>query len=273
MYVAGTCPGDPPRNWAIARAAPGLAAESADRLLGAEKAITALAGIIWNGIWSTHLKWRKDEMPTYHHDRMPIIKKYYFGANWSDCYDLVEFCANLDIPQSKEFIERCNEIFKEEFSGYRFLGKELVPISNETESTSIQQAIEISSRMSPLKGVNIHLEDALKKLSDRKSPDYRNSIKESILAIEALANIIAGKTNSTLGQALSIIKSKIGLHRALEQGYKSIYGYTSDDDGIRHFLLEESTCDLADAQYMLVSCSAFVNYLIAKAIKAGIIQN
>ena len=49
-----------------------------------------------------------------------------------------------------------------------------------------------------------------------------------------------------------------------------LYGYTSDADGIRHALLDESDLDFEDAKFMLVSCSAFTNYLKGKAIKAGI---
>ena len=45
---------------------------------------------------------------------------------------------------------------------------------------------------------------------------------------------------------------------------KKIYGYTSNGDGIRHALLEEDSLEYEDALYMLVSCSAFVNYLISK---------
>jgi hypothetical protein len=43
-----------------------------------------------------------------------------------------------------------------------------------------------------------------------------------------------------------------------------MYGYTSDAEGIRHALLEEPTLEQADAIFMLVTCSAFVNYLRAK---------
>ena len=68
------------------------------------------------------------------------------------------------------------------------------------------------------------------------------------------------------------IKDKIGLHPALEKGFGAIYGYTSDQGGIRHAMIDESTCDFEDAKYMLVSCSAFVNYLIMKANKAGLIE-
>jgi hypothetical protein len=47
-----------------------------------------------------------------------------------------------------------------------------------------------------------------------------------------------------------------------------MYGYTNDTEGIRHALLEEPTLDADDARFMLVSCSAFVNYLKSKVSKA-----
>ena len=53
--------------------------------------------------------------------------------------------------------------------------------------------------------------------------------------------------------------------------FVAIYGYTSDADGIRHAMIDDSKCDFEDAKYMLVSCSAFVNYLIMKATKAGVV--
>jgi hypothetical protein len=34
--------------------------------------------------------------------------------------------------------------------------------------------------------------------------------------------------------------------------------------------MEESTCDFENAKYVLVSFSAFVNYLISKEVKAGL---
>ena len=76
-----------------------------------------------------------------------------------------------------------------------------------------------------------------------------------------------------MGGALDKIKGKLKIHSALERGFKQIYGYTSDTDGIRHALTEEATCDFEDAKFMLVSCSAFINYLVIKANKAGIIMS
>jgi hypothetical protein len=55
------------------------------------------------------------------------------------------------------------------------------------------------------------------------------------------------------------------LHPALAEGLSKLYGWTSDAEGIRHALMDEPSLSFAEAKYMLVSCSAFVNYLTAKA--------
>jgi hypothetical protein len=51
-----------------------------------------------------------------------------------------------------------------------------------------------------------------------------------------------------------------------------LYGYTSDDSGIRHAILDQPTVGFDEAKFMIVSCSAFVNYLIAKAGAVGLLK-
>src|SRR5690606_9806988 len=120
------------------------------------------------------------------------------------------------------------------------------------------------------KGVHIHLSEALNKLSDKTNPDYRNSIKESISAVESVCQQITGDKNSELGKALKKLKKILPIHGALEQGFIKIYGYTSDGDGIRHAMMNENNLDQEDALYMLISCSSFTNYLMTKVNKLGI---
>src|SRR5258708_6357354 len=117
----------------------------------------------------------------------------------------------------------------------------------------------------------MHIEQAVKLLSDRKQPDYRNSMKESISAVEALCKIICQNDKTTLGPALDAVTKKLGLHTSLQQGFKAIYGYTSDTHGIRHGLKDDALPEAEDAAFMLVSCSGFVNYLIEKARKQGLL--
>jgi len=79
-----------------------------------------------------------------------------------------------------------------------------------------------------------------------------------------------GSTKSTLADALKKLDEKIEIHPAPKEGFKKIYGYTSDADGIRHALMDEDKLEFDDPKYMLVSCFAFINYLIAKSRKAEI---
>lgn len=111
----------------------------------------------------------------------------------------------------------------------------------------------------------MHLLSSLNLLSNRENPDYRNSIKESISAVEAVCQVFTNDPKVELGTALKVLEDKMGLHGALKNGFRSLYGYTSDADGIRHAMLEVSNLTFIDAKFMLVACTAFINYIIGKA--------
>jgi len=168
-----------------------------------------------------------------------------------------------------KFEEYCNAVLKREVSAYRLVGGRVTEITSEEEILEIEEAQGVASSSKP---VADHLKRALELLADRATPDYRNSIKESISAVEAMCNLIASSSSATLAKALKELDQKrtVTMHPALRGAFEKLYGYTSDAEGIRHALLNESNLDFEDAKFMLVSCSAFVNYLKAKASKAAI---
>jgi len=224
----------------------------------------------FKNLWHNFFKLPLDTMDDWYNTTRLQIRGWFFQWEWYEIYDFIEFLAKTKSPSdSVKFIEFCNNIFEKELSGFRFINGIIAPITNELEIKEIDDAI-INSTNNALVGAKTHIENALRMISDRESPDYRNSIKESISAVESISKVLSSGSKHSLGSALDKIKGKIKLHPALEKGFKQIYGYTSDTDGIRHALMEESTCDFEDAKYMLVSCSAFINYLIVKADKAGI---
>lgn len=160
----------------------------------------------------------------------------------------------------------CNGVLESDLSTYRFVRRRITQITSEEEISEIDEALE-----TPIKPVRTHLENALKLFSDRKSPGYRNSIKESISAVEAICRLITKNKKATLGQALKEVENKVGMHGALKSAFSSLYGYTSSAEGIRHALLDEkASLSSEDAKFMLVSCSAFINYLVSKVEKAKI---
>jgi len=220
-------------------------------------------------LWNNFFKYPLDDLENYWPNTYKKIKEFFFNCEWYDVYDFIEFIANNyeDESVNQAFIIFCNSVLESELSAYRFVDKKVTQITSEEEISEIEEALEVSK---PLKAVNTHLRRSLELLADKKNPDYRNSIKESISAIESICKIIANDKKATLKQALKKIESKVKLHPALKKAFNNLYGYTSDAQGIRHSLLDESKLNLEDAKLMLVSCSTFINYLITKASKAGI---
>jgi len=195
------------------------------------------------------------------------IRAHFLEQEWWELYDLIEFLMKT-IPEGwKERIKTTlNGLLEEENSAYRLVGDEVIEIMDEHEIEAIESALDKGIRAS-----DSHLSRALELLSDRKQPDYRNSIKESISAVEATCQVFADKPKATLRDCLQVIKRNGKVHPALEEAFKKLYGYTSDDGGIRHAMTENSVPpSFSDAKFMLVGCSGFINFLWTKASELGI---
>lgn len=232
--------------------------------------------IFSRSLWHHFFKLPINEIPSDRSNFYLWLYNWFFKYNreWFEIYDLLDFSFSLIQAEQyeisiKETQAIFNSILEREFSAYRFIEGQLCPISNEIEATSLEDCI-VNTENPSLKSVNTHIKTALSLISDRQNPDYRNSIKESISAVESVCKIISNNSKDSLGGALDKIRGKIKLHQSLEKGFKALYGYTSDGDGIRHSLKDESNCDFDDAKFMLISCSAFINYLISKSARHGI---
>lgn len=188
------------------------------------------------------------------------LEQWYFKAEWYQVYDFMEFVLSISGGFSAQLVNGWNLVLQRELSGYRIIAKCLVAITDEQELASVDSAVA-STQASPFSSACSHLRRAMELAFDRKRPDYRNSIKESISAVESAAAIVAGEAKPKLADALAAIEARYNLHPALKRGFSAIYGYTSDEGGIRHAMMDTPSCDFDDAKFMLVSCSAFVNYL------------
>lgn len=215
-------------------------------------------------LWGIYFKEPVDTRPNYHGSldaerTMRHIRDYFFSCEWHEVYSFVEFVVNFTRRQFPKLPEMFNMVLETEVAGYRFIGTQVTPITDQIEIDALKEAIG-DSRFG---GVDQHLARSLELLSDRISPDYRNSIKEAISAVEAMARHITGNSRATLGDALNTLGKQGKLHPALRSGFSSLYGYASDEGGIRHAMLDEPDLTQADAKYFLISCSSFVNYLKA----------
>jgi hypothetical protein len=233
--------------------------------------ITQISGSwgMLRALWSDYFKRPLDAIPFSSRQTFIAIRDYFFSCKWNEVYDFLEFVARAGahLVSLERFGSLCNSVLEQELSAYRFVGEELVPITAQEEIETIEAALYSPG---PFAGVRLHIETALNMLADRESPNYRNSIKESISAVESLAKVVTGKEKATLADALKVIDSKVSLHGALKEALAKLYAYTSDADGIRHAMLEEASLTFNDAKFMLVACSAFINYVIGKCAESGL---
>ena len=209
-------------------------------------------------LWLNFLKVPLDTLPDGWQTIYDQLRKFFFTCKWYEVYDFVEFVAQYhpENDRNAQFIEGANIFLEREVSAYRFVDGRIVQITAKEEIEAIEAAS--TKERGP---VQEHLERALQLLADRRTPDYRNSIKESISAVEAMVKSISGIDSGTLGDLLKHLARKHPIHPALEGAFTKLYGYTSDAKGIRHALIDDNRVTFDEAKFMLVTCSAFVNYV------------
>jgi len=191
---------------------------------------------------------------------------------WYRKLDLVEFTVKylftLDTKRDRRmyvfhsFVKQLNYEFERLNFAYRVVNTEIVEITSKEEIA----AVETTMHDSP-ENIRIHLNKALELYAQRPMGDYRNSIKESISAVEAYCRDITGE--NTLGKALNKLKVKgLVIPPILKDAFEKLYAYTNQPDtGIRHALMDDDgtyTPASEEALFMLVSCSSFINYLTKK---------
>lgn len=230
-----------------------------------DKKYTNYDMIFYRSVWMDFFKWPVDEIPMNYNFGLDYdvadrtIREWFYFAEWFNVLDFIEFCVNYD---KNKFAPNFNEIFKAEMSAYRFVSGNLVEINSKEEIVEIENAIKNTDKFLSVK---THLTRAIELYSDKKNPDYRNSIKESISSLESLSKIIVKDDKTTLGQALKKIEKTHNIPNSLKSAFSSLYGYTSDEGGIRHSLLETDVkVEIEEARFMIIACSAFINYLLSK---------
>lgn len=190
------------------------------------------------------------------------LREKFYSLKWYEVYDFIEFCLNeFSISHREDFVEELNKIFEEERASYRIIGNLVTPLTSEVEIKEIERALEVSDKYHPVRD---HINKALTQYSKRPNPDYANSIKESISSLEALARSVCNSPKATLGD----LTKKLSIHPAFRMALNKLYGWTSNEKGIRHSetgerITYEKTGE-AEARFMLVLASAFVNYVISK---------
>ena len=205
--------------------------------------------------------------------------EYVYGSNtitlfienrmyqWYEKFDIIEESLSYlkMFDKNNHFHISCFKYLKNDLNseferlnvGHRIVDEYITDIISDEEIAAVESVVAKSDDQ-----VKEHIQNAIMLYSQRPDADYRNSIKESISAVEAFCRKKTGE--NTLGKAMKKLEeSGIPIHPRLKSAFEQLYAYTNDGNtGIRHALIEaEYIPSNAEALFMIVSCSALINYL------------
>lgn len=192
------------------------------------------------------------------------LRSYIEHDPFNRVFDRLQFIMRLaDCPDS--FISSLKDIFQICRLPYvidKGPPPTILPAATEEEGARLIQSLE-SLQQAGLKGSASHLRAAAEKIN---AGDWAGAIRESIHAVESVARQIDSRASNTLGPALRSLEQQGALHPALKGAFNKLYGYTSDEQGIRHALLdhEAANADVNEAVFMLGACASFASYLWRK---------
>ena len=203
-----------------------------------------------------------DHSPSEH---QTMLRELILTSPYDKVLTLLEhILRQIECP--KQLREELEDVFHTEQVAYcvRYIEDvpTVIPRFNEESGALTEQAIERIERNGPA-GSKRHFREATQLINEKR---YGDAVRECVHAVESTARVIAPEGN-TLGLALkSLEEAGVQIHPALRQGFEKIYGYSCDEDGIRHALLDkyEANVDLSDAVFMFGACASFTAYLIDK---------
>lgn len=224
--------------------------------------------VILNDYWVR----RMHIMPDEFNDKASFVtgwlKAIFADGDYAKVLGLVEFV--LRHPQCPQHLAaQFDDALAEARSAYRVVDSDTIaPLADDAQRENVQRAFS-DLAANQLAGARAHLRAAADELN---MGNWGGSIRESVHAVEAVARMLEPSAQ-TLDPALAKLEKGGHIHSALRQGFGKLYGFSNDEKGIRHPLLDtpEAGVDETDALYMFGACAAFVSYLVGKGRSGGLI--
>ncbi len=210
-----------------------------------------------------HVRFFKQQASTFENSAYKVraaLERSIQRENIGKLFDLVEFLVRHP-GCSNELKGDLADAFITARAAYRIIDVEVVAIGTEEQGAAFEAAIAAVEA----EGAGAARKHLIAAGTELRDGNWSGSVRESIHAVEAIAlRLVPGTT--TLGPALSKLEKEGYLHGGLKAAFSSLYGYTSDEEGVRHALvfMKEARVDEADALFMLGVCASFVSYLIVR---------
>ncbi len=158
------------------------------------------------------------------------------------------------------FSRGVNEVFARNYFGWELRDGKMEMVGSRAQTEAISQA-RLILRDPVLAGPAQQFEKANDFYNQRPKPDCENCAKEAISAVEGVARILVDDHSLTLPDALKRVQVDKGVHKALVGMLAKLYGYGSDEEGVRHARTSEKEVRREDAELVLGVCAHAIVYL------------
>jgi len=178
---------------------------------------------------------------------------------YNEILDIIEFIYK----QTHNFIEIFdsplkvfNIFLKENNIGYHI--NENSEIERNVDSFILTQIVDtINNHNELLNNIN----RAKELLTSRKEYDYKQSIQNSMLALESYCKSLGKTTAKNMKNILSEIQKKVNINSDLIEAINRLYKFASNVDDIRHSTNLNSHIDYGEAFFILTIVCALINYI------------
>ena len=225
----------------------------------------------WEGILRALHVYRDHRMADEFRNNFEVhveaTKRIFENGDYLDIFGWLQAVLRLDSPYP--FAEEIDRALRYARAAYRVLdGTTIVPVGSDADLETLKRAFA-DLAATEFHGARAHLRNAAELLTAGR---WADSIRESIHSVESVARVL--EPTGDFSKALARLEASAKIHGAMKAGFGSLYGYTSDEKGIRHPLLDGGSApvDEYDALFMIGACAAFVAYMINKARAAGLLK-
>lgn len=190
-------------------------------------------------------------------------------GSYNEILDTLEFFVNHPAFTIHSLSNELSDLFERRRVAYILVERDknsrfFVPRTSKEEGVTYLRALE-SLASDQFSGSRKNLIEAGYYLAKK---EYSKSIRESIHSIESMIRILTGNKNIKFSDGMRELNKKFSLHPAFGEGLIKLYGFSSDEDGVRHSSVQGTeSIDEETAFYFLGSCASFITLLIHKARK------
>jgi len=95
-----------------------------------------------------------------------------------------------------------------------------------------------------------------------EQPDMPNAVKEAIAAVESLSLRISGLSSGTMGDCFKELKRQGKLSPPLGKVLEGLWGYSSEEPGVRHGKIAVPSVSAAEARFAINLAASAILYLL-----------